>query len=390
MTPYESLTFFLWLGAMLVPVVLLGISGRSHILRKPWMILCTLGVLYLVMPGTAARVQVLSFFLWEWTLVRGYLAYRQAENGKNAKGVFYLACVLTTLPLALVKFNWILTWAFSLNTGIGFLGISYLTFRAIGTIIEMRDNLIKELRFWDFLAFVLFFPTLASGPIDRYRRFKTDMQKPLEGKEYRTFLNEGVDHLMRGFLYKFVLAYLIYRFALFPLEQSSGWPATLGYMYAYSFYLFFDFAGYSAFAVGTSYLLGVKTPENFNQPFLSKSIKDFWNRWHMSLSFWFRDYIYMRFVLLAVKKKWFKSKYTPAYIGYVLLFGVMGLWHGIQWNYIVYGLYHAALMIGFDLVERQNKKRRIWGQGKAWDALAVVVTGHFVCLGLLVFSGRLF
>ncbi len=103
------------------------------------------------------------------------------------------------------------------------------------------------------------------------------------------------------------------------------------YMYAYTFYLFFDFAGYSAFAVGFSYLFGIHTPENFNRPFLSRDIRDFWNRWHMSLSFWFRDHIYNRFVFTALKNKWFKDRYTASYVGYVITMALMGLvaWHSL-------------------------------------------------------------
>lgn len=87
------------------------------------------------------------------------------------------------------------------------------------------------------------------------------------------------------------------------------------------------FAGYSAFVIGISYMMGIKTPENFNKPFLSRNIKDFWNRWHMSLSFWFRDFIYMRFVFFATKKKLIKNRYTISYIGAFLNFFIMGIWH---------------------------------------------------------------
>jgi membrane protein involved in D-alanine export len=241
----------------------------------------------------------------------------------------------------------------------------------------------------DFLLYILFFPTLASGPIDRYRRFIEDLDKPLSGRDYTNFIGDGIDLIFRGLLYKFIIAYLINKYALAPLSEASGLLATIKYMYAYSFYLFFDFAGYSAFAVGTSYLLGIKTPQNFNKPFFSKDIKDFWNRWHLSLSFWFRDYIYMRFVLDSAKKKRFKNRYTSAYIGYLLLFGIMGIWHGTQLRYIAYGFYHAALMIGFDWLERQNKSKHFWGEGRVWDALGIIVTAHFVFFGFLIFSGRL-
>ena len=126
-------------------------------------------------------------------------------------------------------------------------------------------------------------------------------------------------------------------------------------MYGYSLYLYFDFAGYSAFAVGVSYLLGIRTPENFNRPFLAGNIKDFWNRWHISLSTWIRDHIYMRFLLAATKGRWFAGKYTASYLGFFLAFGLMGLWHGIEPYYLLYGLYHGTLLVGHDLFTRWNK-----------------------------------
>ena len=160
-------------------------------------------------------------------------------------------------------------------------------------------------------------------------------------------------------------------------------------MYGYSLYLYFDFAGYSAFAVGVSYLLGIHTPENFNRPFLAGNIKDFWNRWHISLSTWFRDHVYMRFMLAATKGRWFTGKYTASYLGLFLTFGLMGLWHGIEPYYLLYGLYHGTLLVGHDLFTRWNKPRRVWGNGPLWRAAGTLVTFHLVCLGFLLFSGRI-
>lgn len=155
-------------------------------------------------------------------------------------------------------------------------------------------------------------------------------------------------------------------------------------------YLFFDFAGYSAFAIGVSYLMGIKTPENFNLPFISRNIKDFWNRWHMTLSFWFRDYVYMRFVLWMTKKKWIKNRYTVSNLGYLLLFLIMGLWHGIAPQYIVYGLYQAFLMVSFDFFDRWNRKTKFWPKNKVTHVVSVVITFHFICFGFYIFSGYLF
>ena len=160
-------------------------------------------------------------------------------------------------------------------------------------------------------------------------------------------------------------------------------------MYAYSFYLFFDFAGYSAFAIGFSYLLGVHTPENFRQPFLARNIRDFWDRWHISLSWWFRDHVYMRFVLAATKERWFKSKYVASYLGFFLSMGLMGLWHGAAWHYIIYGLYHGALLTGHNVFSRWNKQRQVFNDGFVWRAASILITFNLVCFGLLIFSGRL-
>ena len=190
-------------------------------------------------------------------------------------------------------------------------------------------------------------------------------------------------------MYKFILAYLIKHYWLDPLTQETSLSSAGAYMYAYSLYLFFDFAGYSAFAIGLSYLFGIHTPENFNKPFLARDIREFWNRWHITLSTWLRDHVYMRFVLAATKGRWFGNKHLTSYIGFLLSFGLMGLWHGTQVYYLLYGLYHAALIIGHDMFSRWNKTRKLWGDGPIWRAAGMVVTFHLVCFGFLLFSGRL-
>ena len=170
---------------------------------------------------------------------------------------------------------------------------------------------------------------------------------------------------------------------------EGGFLNTLSYMYGYSLYLYFDFAGYSAFAIGIGYLLGIHTPENFNRPFLAGNIKDFWNRWHISLSTWFRDHVYMRFLLTATKGRWFAGKHTASYLGFFLSFGLMGIWHGIEPYYLLYGIYHGTLLVGHELFTRWNKARKVWGSGPIWRLTGTLITFHLVCLGFLLFSGRI-
>jgi membrane protein involved in D-alanine export len=161
-------------------------------------------------------------------------------------------------------------------------------------------------------------------------------------------------------------------------------------MYAFSGYLFFDFAGYSAFAIGVGRFFGVRVPENFDAPFRSASFREMWNRWHVSLSWWLRDHVYMRFMLLAARRRWFRGSRVAAHrTGLMLTMTLMGCWHGLAPQYVVYGLYQGAMLVAYDVVERRRARRRDAG-GPLAHAAAVFVTVNLFCFGLLIFSGRLF
>jgi membrane protein involved in D-alanine export len=275
------------------------------------------------------------------------------------------------------------------GTLVGFVGISYVTFRSLDVIFGIQDRVIERLPIGQYCAFLLFFPAISAGPIDRYRRFARDWEHKRDRAAFCADLDSGVHHIFTGFLYKFILAYLIQTYWMNPASQAHDLLHGVSYTYAYSFYLFFDFAGYSAFAVGLSYLFGVHTPENFNRPFLAADIREFWNRWHISLSAWFRDHVYMRFVLAAAKGGWLKNRQLASYLGFFLSMGLMGMWHGLQLHYILYGLYHGALLTANDMIGRWNKRHRLWGEGWPWRALGTGITFNLVCFGFLLFSGYL-
>ncbi|WP_042349430.1 D-alanyl-lipoteichoic acid biosynthesis protein DltB [Bacillus massiliigorillae] len=385
-TPYGSILYFVVLIAFLTPIIIANLMGKRIPVYNAFI---TLVFLFFMFSGdTVQGIAFIFFVFWQLSLIRIYFNYRQK---KNHGGIFVLAILLSIFPLLLVKIQPLIDNHTSL---FGFLGISYLTFKAAQMIMEIRDGLIKQYNSWDFVNFLLFFPTLSSGPIDRFRRFKKESESPINREKYVDMINRGIFLIFLGFLYKFIIAYVIQNHLLnimeFNLEKHIyfGW-SLVGYMYTYSMYLFFDFAGYSAFAVGVSYLMGIQTPMNFNKPFASRNIKEFWNRWHMSLSFWFRDYIFMRLVFWLTKKKWFKNKYLVSYIGYFVNFFIMGIWHGLHWYYILYGVYQAFLFITFDMFERWNKKRKFYPVNKVTYVIGVVLTFHFVCFGFLIFSGIL-
>ncbi len=384
MTPYADFTYFGLLLNAVIPTILLGLFGRAN---GRWALIVTLAFLVLqfdtpltVRPGHIVSELwiVLGYAAWQWALAAVFLRV------SKAKGAFATALFLAVLPLAVAKF----LPQISPQSNFGFFGISYVTFRALDVIFSIKDRVVTALPPVTYFAFLFFFPTVSSGPIDRFRRFSQDWQRRRNRAEFLDDLDIAVQRLFRGFLYKFIIAALIRTHFVDPHATGSGLHV-LQYMYAYTFYLFFDFAGYSAFAIALSHLLGVRTPENFSRPFLAQNIRDFWNRWHISLSFWFRDHIYMRFLLAAAKGKWFASKHTASYLGLFLTFGLMGLWHGTEWYYLLYGVYHATLLCGYDWFARWNKSRQWLSGGRLWPAVNILLTFHAVAFGLLLFSGRL-
>jgi membrane protein involved in D-alanine export len=384
--PYADFSYFGLLLYAVVPTLIIGIFGRAGWRWALFVTAAMLVIQYQEVLHIRAHFQVrelwlvLAFAAWQWVTVRAFVG-----TGARPGWLFYTAVGASLLPLTLAK----LFPVVSLGSQFGFLGISYITFRALDVVFCLRDKVIATPGALDFLMFLFFFPTISSGPIDRYRRFASDWKRARTRAEFLADLDGAVHRIFRGFFYKFILAALIKQYWLDPAASSGSFGALLSYMYAYSFYLFFDFAGYSAFAIALSYLFGVHTPENFHQPFLAQNIRDFWNRWHITLSFWFRDHVYMRFLLAAMRGKWFASKHTAAILGYFLAFGLMGLWHGIERHYIVYGLYQATLLSAFHIFSTWNKERRYWPDGPLSRALAVFITFHFVCFGLLIFSGRI-
>lgn len=381
MIPYSGLLFFYVLFILLIPAVFLGINGKS---LKKYGVIANIAALILIFGNSKKQITLLMlFYIGELILVKFYSIIRRRYE---QRWILWIMVVCSLIPLILDKWGNILL----INRQLGFLGISYLTFKVIQMLLEIYDGLITEVGILNFTYFLLFFPTISSGPIDRSRRFQEDINKVLSKEEYLVYLREGIWKLSTGIAYKFIIGVLISNYWMNKIPATHTLLNTLNYMYAYSFYLFFDFAGYSLMAIGTSYILGVATPENFNMPFISKDIKDFWNRWHMSLSFWFRDFLYTRFVMAALKKKWFKSRFTASYIGYFITMGTMGIWHGTQAFYLLYGIYHALLIITTDYIERKSKWYKKAKKNEAWSPLFIFVTFNLVCFGFLIFSGYLF
>ena len=375
MTPYSGLLFFYLLALLLLPAVVLGLLGKP---LKLYGFLFSVLMICAVFWEGGQLPALAAFCLWEGAV---FLAYRHWRK----RIPLWPAVCLALLPLALVKAGevWSALAAFRL------LGVSYMTFRAVEVLLNLRDGTVKSLSLFRWSYFLLFFPSVSSGPIDRCHRFLGDLDGGITPKEYLDLLRRGVWKLIGGAFSAIVLGGLVWQYWLAPLPEKGLLP-TLSYLYGYPLFLFFNFAGSSSMAIGTGYLLGVRMPENFRQPFFSVDMKDLWARWHISLSTWLRDYVYTRFALDSLKKKRFRNQRTASYLGYLLTMMAMGIWHGLGPRYLLYGAYHGALMClneALDLHWRPFKrwKKQGWGQ-----VCCVLVTFHLFAFGLLIFSGRLF
>ena len=373
MNYFEGNEFFLLLLVVLLIGFVLNYFGK----RKDYYIL-SLSILFagaIYGKSKSMVVYLLAFIIYQYVLV--FIAQRM--DSKRLKPLV----MLSILPLVVNK-----VFATTQLHLLAFIGISYMSFKTIQIMLEISDGLIKEkISVKDYLQFLLFFPTVSSGPIDRSRRFLKEINEVMPRKDYLELAGDGIYRIVLGLLYKVVLSTYVYQILL-ALSNTGTVVYSIKYMYLYTLYLFFDFAGYSLMAVGSSNVLGIQTPMNFNKPFLSIDIKDFWTRWHITLSTWLRDFVFSRVLMQVIRKKWFKNRLHNAAYAYMVNMLVMGFWHGISVSYIAYGFYHGVLMSGFEIYQKKSTfykkhKNKTWYKLISW-----FVTMNLVMVGFFIFSGE--
>ena len=374
MSYFEGNEFFFFLILALVIGFIINYLGK----KIEYYILALSLIFAIVIYGKNSLMlgYLIGFIIYQYILV---MIAQRTQDAKSLKILVFLSIV----PLIINKVFALTHWHL-----LAFIGISYMSFKTIQIMIEISDGLIKErISIIDYIQFLLFFPTVSSGPIDRSRRFMVDIKERMPKDEYLELAGVGVYRVVLGLLYKVVLSTYSYHY-LVLLTNTGTVIYSIKYMYLYTLYLFFDFAGYSLMAVGSSNILGIKTPMNFNKPFLSIDIKDFWNRWHITLSTWLRDFVFSRVFMEATKKKRFKKRLNTAMYAYMVNMLLMGFWHGLTISYIVYGAYHGILMAGFEYYQKKSKfykknKNKAWYKVCSW-----FITINLVIIGLYIFSGE--
>jgi membrane protein involved in D-alanine export len=280
------------------------------------------------------------------------------------------------------------------NEFISFAGLSYITFRIVSVYMDALPQA-KPVNFFRYISFLIFTPSLLIGPIDRFNRFSADLDGGYNRLNSTRFL-EGWQILVFGVLHKFIIAEVINRYWLGPIDAGSKefW-VMMNSMYAYYAYLYFDFAGYSAMAVGLGKIMGIDVPINFNKPFLAVNPQDYWRRWHKSLGDWLKDYFFMPFYKAFSKWKFMKPyPLLRQNISLFLTFLLMGCWNGFKLNYIlsgsIFGVYSVAHN-SYVYYCRKKGKDIVFGNLSQLTVklISIFIMINMTAVAIYVFSGRI-
>lgn len=292
------------------------------------------------------KLVLLMVFNIFFNYIGGWLVDKYRADAKKKKLFLILTCVLDIGILAVFKYTGMITETLNMLPFLNIpelqislpIGISFYTFQTMSYVIDVyRDDAPVSKNFINFGTYVALFPQLIAGPIVRYRDVAEQLVNRRETLEMFT---RGVKLFMVGLAKKVIIANTMGTLTtnLFATTDENGVVGTWVGMIAYTFQIYFDFSGYSDMACGLGNMMGFEFLKNFNYPYIAKSITDFWRRWHISLSTWFKEYVY---IPLGGNRKGVKRQI----LNLLIVWGLTGLWHGAAYNFVLWGLYYGLLLI---------------------------------------------
>ncbi|HET6408181.1 MAG TPA: MBOAT family O-acyltransferase, partial [Chthoniobacteraceae bacterium] len=335
------------------------------------------------------------------TILIDYFAgmFLEHAQGRRRKVLLWVSIVATCLVLFVFKYFYFFTDNFIGMAGIfGWkltgplihiilpVGLSFHTFQSLSYVVEVyHGRQPAERNFLVYATYVMFFPQLVAGPIERPQNLLHQFYERHEFDYDR--ITSGLKRMAWGFFKKLVIAD---RLALYVNDvyaapsQYNGLQLTLATVF-FAYQIYCDFSGYSDIAIGSARVLGFRLMENFNNPYWSRSISEFWRRWHISLSTWFRDYVYLPLG---------GNRVTPLrrYRNLLVTFGLSGLWHGAAWTYVIWGLINGVYLI-CGVVSKAARDRWIQRMGLqesgvVRSALGIISTFTLVCFAWVIFRAK--
>jgi len=312
-------------------------------------------------------------------------------------GIFAVVAILSFFKYSFfqnIVYQKIISRGVGASEYIFLIGISYSSFKMMHFIIECYKKKIVGLNYLNFLNYIFFFSAFISGPINRYNQFSKQLDFKSENS-IKSDVKTGTERVLHGLFKKFVLCTIVYPYALVsmpgPVTELSAYQIMLG-LYAYTFYFYFDFSGYSDIAIGSARIMGIELPENFNYPFLKKNIQQLWANWHISLTTWLTDYIYWPLARRMRKIAFFRKRpITLSNISIIVTFVVCGMWHGDTLNFVIWGSYHGVGLAVLNIYQKQKRKIRnsfvrSYFQSKYSEFVGIIATFHFFTFGILFFA----
>ena len=351
---YEFLLLFL-------PIVLMLFFILKRI-RNSKVLICWLSIMSLFFYGIDS-IKVLLLFLISITVNYVLLSISQKKSGN--KFICILGIGLNILVLCFFKY-------FNFTNIIFPLGISFITFQQIAVIYDSYKGTINKFSLLNYLFYITFFPKVISGPLVNYNSLIEEVEKSSKNKVNYESICRGIFMFSIGMFKKVAIADTIALIVTNGFDVSSelnffeGWITSL----SYTLQIYFDFSGYSDMAIGISDMFNINLPTNFDQPYKSRSIKEFWQRWHMTLGSFFTRYLY---IPLGGNRK---GK-VRTYLNLFIIFFISGLWHGTGWNFVIWGVLHGiARIINQVFIDRKINVNKY---------LSVFLTFNFVNIAWVFF-----
>jgi len=325
------------------PLTLLGYFILPNKFRNLYLLLVSLGFF----ASTGKKALLIFIFFIGLNYLFGLAIERSKRSAKSwvRRLVFMVSISADISMLLFFKYanffvstlNQIAGANFNFRVSMGVLGISFFTFNALSYLLDVNSGKIKAHRnLLEFSLYMSFFPKLLQGPIARFRNFIPEVKERIINT---AGVAEGILRFTQGLAKKVIIADemggVVDQVFSLPANQipiAVSWLGAVGY----ALQIYFDFSGYTDMALGIGKMLGFNLPENFNYPYISASISEFWRRWHITLSSWFRDYL---FIPLEFKRR--RVKFLRSETNILIVFLLTGLWHGASWNFVVWGLLHG-------------------------------------------------
>lgn len=351
-----SLIYYAYWKLAYLPILLISIIANYGLGIKLARAVCPSKKRYLLILGIAANLLALAYYKYADFLV---------ENIQWLSGTSYTRYDIL-LPLA----------------------ISFFTFQQIAYLVDASKGSAKEYSFSHYCLFISFFPQLIAGPIVHHKEMIPQFIDKSSLFFNQKMFYQGAQQFCLGLFKKVIIADTVALYAtpvFLATDQGQNihliqaWIATL----SYAFQLYFDFSAYSDMAIGIGKMFGIDLPQNFNSPYKAKSISDFWRRWHMTLSRFLRDYLY---IALGGNR----HGGTRRYINLLLTMVLGGLWHGASWNFVAWGALHGLYLIVHQTWQRGLKKCRINVSYPIYQMMAQVLTFFVVTLSWVLFRSETF